>query len=76
MGSVENETETQVWIAGERVIVVVWTVNEMIYTRSDYKDTLIRLPHRSVLRLLEGGKLRIEGDIPKWVQAASDNTLH
>ncbi|MBN2302857.1 MAG: hypothetical protein JXQ72_00170 [Anaerolineae bacterium] len=61
-----GNNDTRVWIDGEEVEFVAWTLRELIYTRPDFEDTLIRLPQRTVQRMLRKGTLRIEGARPEW----------
>jgi hypothetical protein len=74
-GVQQIEYDTRIWLDNEPVVFVTWTADELIYTREGYKDTLIRLPRRTVLRMLQVGSLRLEGFRPDWVTAGRNPLL-
>jgi hypothetical protein len=65
---VGEQQDTKVWIRDEQVEFVAWTTRELIYTREEFADTLIRLPRATVQRMLRKGTLRLEGYRPDWAQ--------
>ncbi len=63
-------SKTRVWWDGGEVSFVRWTDRSLVFSWCDVKETAVHMPRGAVLRLMEKGVLRIEGEMPAWIEEA------
>jgi hypothetical protein len=60
---------TRIWWDGSLVQFIRWSDKGLVFNWDDPRETAIHMPRGTVMRLMEKGVLRIEGDAPEWTQA-------
>ncbi len=58
---------TRVWWEEREVAFVRWTDQALVFAWRESDETAMHIPRGAVLRLLERGVLRIDGDAPAWL---------
>lgn len=58
---------TRVWWEDREVAFVRWTDQALVFAWRESDETAMHIPRGAVLRLLDRGVLRIDGDAPAWL---------
>gem|GEM_PF-1771978 len=58
---------TRVWWEDREVAFVRWTDRSLVFAWRESDETAMHIPRGAVLRLLDRGVLRIDGDAPAWL---------
>lgn len=66
-----QSSQTRVWWDGEEVQFIRWTQRSLVFHWQDPRETAMHMPRGAVLRLMEKGVLRVEGEMPNWPEAPS-----
>jgi hypothetical protein len=68
---------TRIWWDGGEVEFIRWTEKSLVFNWGDPRETAIHMPRGAVMRLLEKGVLRVEGEMPPWTGLQPvDSDLH
>ena len=62
-----NVPSTRVWWEDREVAFVRWTNQALVFAWRESDETAMHIPRGAVLRLLDRGVLRIDGDAPAWL---------
>jgi len=62
---------TRVWWDGGEVEFIRWTDKALVFNWGDPRETAIHMPRGAVMRLMEKGVLRVEGEMPPWTTSRS-----
>ena len=62
-----NVPTTRVWWEDREVAFVRWTDQALVFAWRESDETAMHIPRGAVLRLLDRGVLRIDGDAPAWL---------
>jgi hypothetical protein len=57
---------TRIWWDGGEVEFIRWTEKSLVFNWGDPRETAIHMPRGAVMRLMEKGVLRVEGEMPPW----------
>ncbi|NDJ78195.1 MAG: hypothetical protein GYB65_18245 [Chloroflexi bacterium] len=68
--------DTRIWWDGGEVEFIRWTPKSLIFSWRDATETAVNMPRGVVARLLEKGVLRIEGEVPEWVDNTRSQLRH
>jgi hypothetical protein len=66
---------TRVWWDEGEVEFIRWTEKSLVFAWCNATETAIHMPRGAVVRLLEKGVLRIEGNAPDWIQRPQQREL-
>ncbi|MBN1680505.1 MAG: hypothetical protein JW966_09445 [Anaerolineae bacterium] len=58
--------QTRVWWDNSEVSFVRWTERSLVFCWSNVTETAIHMPRGAVMRLMQKGVLRVEGEMPEW----------
>jgi hypothetical protein len=68
---------TRIWWDGGEVEFIRWTEKSLVFNWGDPRETAIHMPRGAVMRLMEKGVLRVEGEMPPWTGLQLfDSELH
>ena len=62
-----NAPTTRVWWEDREVAFVRWTNQALVFAWRESDETAMHIPRGAVLRLLDRGVLRIDGEAPAWL---------
>lgn len=65
---------TRIWWNDEEVKFITWTDKTLVFHWEDPRETAIHMPRGVIMRLLDKGVLRIEGERPDWMRPPAEVT--
>ncbi len=60
-------SSTRVWWEGREVAFVRWTDQALVFAWRETDETAMHIPRGAVLRLMDRGVLRVDGETPAWL---------
>jgi len=71
--SADPSARTRVWWDGSEVHFIRWSERGLIFNWGDPRETAIHMPRGALMRLMQKGVIRIEGDLPEWLTRQKQN---
>jgi hypothetical protein len=71
--NLDSHAKTRIWWDGGEVEFIRWTEKALVFNWGDPRETAIHMPRGAVMRLMEKGVLRVEGEMPPWTGARTDD---